>query len=158
MKAIPLWQPWASLWIGGWKIHETRHWPITKQWPAWKPGDRAVVHAAQRFEKNFPMAFAEILRARLGLTWYRDLPRGCLLGTVEITACVPTETLYRVGSFERLSPAEREDFLCGDFSDARFAWAARDPRPFPKPVQWRGHQGIFNVPDEFVSAQFPEAA
>jgi hypothetical protein len=40
MKAISLWQPWASLWCSPRKIHETRHWPTNNR--GWM-----LVHAAQ---------------------------------------------------------------------------------------------------------------
>jgi activating signal cointegrator 1 len=41
MKAISLWQPWASLWFTDSKIHETRHWSTRHRGPLY-------VHAAKR--------------------------------------------------------------------------------------------------------------
>lgn len=62
MRAISLWQPWASLWLSGFKVHETRHWHITRQWKDWNPGDRMAVHAAKRFYKDHDGHFADMLR------------------------------------------------------------------------------------------------
>jgi hypothetical protein len=45
MKAISLWQPWASLWVSGRKIHETRSWRTRHR--GW-----LAVHAARRIEAD----------------------------------------------------------------------------------------------------------
>lgn len=45
MKALTLWQPWASLWAHQLKINETRSWATTYSGPL-------AVHAA----KNTPLA------------------------------------------------------------------------------------------------------
>ena len=44
MKALTVWQPWASLVIGGWKPYEFR--PNAP--PSWMVGQRFVVHAGKR--------------------------------------------------------------------------------------------------------------
>lgn len=150
MRAISLWQPWGSLWLGRVKLHETRHWHIRRQWPDWKPGDRMAVHAAQRFEKNHDAELADILRQTFGATWFRDLPTGALLGTIAVAACTRTESVFAPGSYASMTAAERADFHCGDFSAERYAWLGADPIIFPKPIPYKGAQGIFNVPDELV--------
>ena len=44
MKALTLWQPWASLVIAGAKPYEFRSWSP----PRWLIGQRIVIHAAAR--------------------------------------------------------------------------------------------------------------
>lgn len=156
MKATSLWQPWGSLWLSGVKIHETRHWHIRRQWSDWKPGDRMAVHAAKRFEKDHDGELAAILRGAFGPNWFRDLPTGALIGTIAVTACVSSESVFAPGSYSRLTVEERNNLHCGDFSEGRFAWLGADPIIFPKPIPYRGSQGIFSVPDDLVS--LPAAA
>jgi len=88
MKAISLWQPWASLWCSKRKVHETRHWRCSHR--GW-----LLVHAAKRFEKNFgpddPLRL--ILDDEFGGDWAKDLPTGALVGMVNLVDCQPTKTL-----------------------------------------------------------------
>ena len=45
MKALSLWQPWASLIAAGVKKVETRHWPTAYRGPI-------AIHAAKRLESD----------------------------------------------------------------------------------------------------------
>ena len=147
MKAISLWQPWASLWLSGRKIHETRHWHIRNQWKDWTPGQRMAVHAAKKFVKDIDPEedLRKILDDQFGGHWAMDLPTGALIGTIAVMDCVSA------GLIPDLDEDDRE---CGNFADGRWAWRGADPIIFPHPIPWRGSQGIFNVPD----TQLPLAA
>jgi hypothetical protein len=108
MLAISLWQPWASLWVSGRKIHETRHWrTLYRGW--------LVVHAGKRFDKTLLSdgPLYKLLFDEFGDDWTSDLPRGALLGRVHLVDCVSTRSC--VGDVA----ASDEDRLCGDFSDGR---------------------------------------
>ncbi len=130
LPAISLWQPWASLWMIGRKRCETRHWPI-------KIRGLLAVHAAQRLETDLPAALLKILRDEFGADWPTDLPRGCLLGTLEIRGCYPTDTF---------NPFHAEERVQGNFEPGRYAWVGQSREPLEVPVRWRGRQGIFRVP------------
>lgn len=139
MKAISLWQPWASLWCSSRKVHETRHWPIRHR--GW-----LLVHAAKRFEKDFDQGdpFREILDDEYGGHWGIDLPTGALVGKVDIIGCFPTETL--VG----LEPDDRE---CGDFHAGRYGWRRGAFELFARPIPYRGAQGLFDVPESALPSR-----
>ena len=47
MKALTIWQPWATLIMAGAKRYEFRGWPA----PDWMVGKRMVIHAAARWPK-----------------------------------------------------------------------------------------------------------
>jgi hypothetical protein len=134
MKALSLWQPWASLWLSPAKIHETRHWPT--KYRGW-----LAVHAAKKFEKEHDSDLAQILRQQFGTTWYRDLPTGAVLGAVNIIDCRRAA---------EVSPT-REDRLCGNFASNRYGFQ-RAPEfiLFKQPVPFRGLQGFFEVPDNLL--------
>ena len=136
MKAISLWQPWASLWLSPRKIHETRHWPTAHRgWMA--------VHAAKRFEKDHHPELAQILRAEFGASWFKDLPTGAIIGMVNIIDCIPTEVI-------RAADHSVDDMECGNFGPGRFGWQRREFKLLPEPIPFRGLQGVFNVPDELM--------
>ena len=140
MKAISLWQPWASLWLTPRKNYETRHWATRHR--GW-----LAVHAAQRFEKDHPPELAEILRAQFGADWYRTLPAGAIIGVVNVVGCFTTEEIVAY------THDDSDDLKCGDFSPGRFGWQRGDDfKLLQNPIPYRGRQSIFSVPDALVMA------
>lgn len=137
MKAISLWQPWASLWCSRRKVHETRHWRCRHR--GW-----LLVHAAKRFEKELDDPLRLILDDEFGPDWPKDLPTGALIGMVNVVDCLPTQTLLGDAA------ASDDDRECGDFAPGRFAWKQDEFRLFDQPIPYRGAQGIFNVPDNVI--------
>lgn len=148
MKAISLWQPWASLWCSPRKIHETRHWDCAHR--GW-----LVVHAAKRFEKDHPPALAAILRAEFGADWFKTLPTGAIIGMVNLINCAPTERIIAdtniVHGAGPVFGDKSDNILCGDFAPGRFGWERSEFKLLPSPVPYRGMQGFFNVPDELLA-------
>lgn len=146
MKAISLWQPWASLWCSQWKRHETRHWSTDyKGWLA--------VHAAKRFEKDHPPELATLLRIAFGREWYRTLPCGALVGMVEMIACHRTEDVWdhAQGLIGNEAGRARDDLLCGNYEKGRFAWERGEMKLFSTPIPYVGRQGFFTVPDDVIA-------
>lgn len=140
MRAISLWQPWASLWCSGVKRHETRHWPTSHR--GW-----LIVHAAKRRIDDFSgMRLDELCDSEFGNHWGLDLPRGCLVGAVHLVACIRTEDIV----FDHSDNDQANDYECGDFSAGRYGWRADQFRLFGDPIPYRGAQTIFNVPDDLV--------
>jgi len=136
MKALSLWQPWASLWLSPRKKHETRHWPIKHR--GW-----LLVHAARRIEPDVDPDLAALLRADYGAGWAGTLPTGALLGMVNIINCRRTEVI-------RQESNNWEDWLCGNFAPERYGFERGEYRVFEKPIPYRGQQGLFPVPDEVI--------
>lgn len=82
IKAISLWQPWASLVAAGVKRHETRHWSTDYRGPI-------AIQAA----KTIDTAGAPDLLCQqvLGPFWPKDVPTGVVVAIAELTDCIPTE-------------------------------------------------------------------
>lgn len=137
MKAISLWQPWASLWCSGCKVHETRHWPTSyRGWLA--------VHAAKKIVFDHGSRMNDILDGEFGGHWGLDLPRGAMIGIVKIVDCVPTQSLFKSAA------AGDDDLECGDFSVGRWAWRTDDRKTFVTPIPYRGMQSMFTIPDSLI--------
>jgi hypothetical protein len=137
LKAVSILQPWAALVLTGPKRFETRGWHTAHR-------GRLAIHAGLRLSRAARAVcrcepVAGLLRAA-GCPDPDRLPRGLVLGTVELVSCRRVEELPR----EELGDTER---ALGDFRPGRWAWEFRDPRPLPVPMAARGRLGIFTLPD-----------
>ena len=168
MKAISLWQPWASL-IGRGKSIETRSWSTSHR-------GRIAIHAAKRFTaeevdicQNLP-SFYNALKAEFGQftptgTFTRMmLPLGAIVATANLIECVHTDivkaehlllgdipapdTYALIGSrYLYLTKTERE---FGNYQPGRWAWLFKDIKILPKPIPYKGAQGLFEIPDSIL--------
>jgi hypothetical protein len=141
MKAISLWQPWASLWFTS-KIHETRDW-------AWKHRGWTAVHATKKIVHDLDPRLADIVNSDFGGHWGIDLPRGAIIGVVNILDVVPAESVFAMHARDS-DGFLADDFYCGNFAPGRFAFRRGECRLLREPVPYRGHQGPFEIPDDLV--------
>jgi hypothetical protein len=130
MKAISLWQPWATLWVLQIKKYETRSWPFPLK--CYGP---IAIHAAKKKINLSDYRFYKKLKDD-GFD-FDSLQYGCLIGT-----CIKIVPHYISGPQED----EKEDML-GDWSIGRYYWEAVEMVPLKIPIPYRGSQGIFKVPD-----------
>lgn len=134
VKALSLWQPWASLWLTKRKIHETRHWPL-------KHRGRLIVHAAKKLVSAIECDLEKICCEEFGPTWRKTLPTGSIIGEVQIIGCITTSDVNDG------SDITADDVRCGDWSDDRFGFTrSPDFKLYEKPIPFIGRQGQFNVP------------
>lgn len=131
MKAITIWQPWASLIAWGEKRYETRSWATKYRGPlAIHAGLRDVtVHLIPRYSSYLP-AFK-----RAGESWEERLPAGVVLCQVDLVDVVRVETLRG-----KISQQE-EQF--GDYSAGRFAWRFENIQLLDRPIPAIGKQGLW---------------
>ena len=136
MRAISLWQPWATAIALGVKRVETRHWSTRYRGPL-------LIHAARRFDAE-QREFASVERT-LGRLPSR-LPLGALVAVAILADVRPTDELH-----SEVSAIER---LYGNYGPGRFGWLLRDIRPLPEPIPYKGHQSFFDVPDSVLPEGF----
>jgi hypothetical protein len=142
MKALSLWQPWASAVSLGHKRFETRSWTTSYRGPL-------AIHAAKTFPRE-AKEFAMTERA-LGRCPAR-LPFGCIVATVDLTDIVRTEDVAWIR--EGIMPPEMAiERLYGDYSPGRFAWTMDNVRALEKPIWYPGRQGLFEIPDALLVAR-----
>lgn len=145
MKAISIWQPWASLIALGHKRIETRGWSTGHRGPL-------LIHAAKKWDDTIEQ-MCHGLRIELGLCGITDpasLPRGVAVCVVDLLSCRAVEDLPPG------STNARERAL-GDYSPGRFAWQLGNVRRFRVTPQVIGKQGLFDVPDSITSFLEPTA-
>jgi hypothetical protein len=148
MKAISLWQPWASLVATGAKTIETRSWPTKYRGPL-------AIHAAKRCDDetlyqlsmwHVQGGLAPLVGKPLdvyGKTWAGielvNLPFGAIIGVANLVDCVRTDNMTMADIAGQLP--------FGDFSLGRYAWIFKEFCPLDKPIPCKGKQGLWNVPD-----------
>ncbi len=131
MKALTVYQPYASAIVAGLKLYETRSRRTSIRGRVAVHAGKASLNRATR--TLFAKAFWKLLGAVSGKI---DLPMGAVVGTVEIVDCLPVEAVIP-------TLTERERVL-GDYSPGRWAWVLKNPVMFHTPIPARGKQGWWN--------------
>lgn len=130
MKALSLWQPWASLIADGRKKIETRSWPA----PQWLLGKRIAIHATKYVDYDSCEDF--------GYGSAPTIPRGVVLCTATLTACIRFTQENVESLFDGIDDQER---LYGDYEPGRYGWMLSNIERICPPIEIRGRQGIFDV-------------
>lgn len=115
MKALTLWQPWASLIVDGRKPDETRPRP-------WYYVGEFAIHAGQYVDREACVRFG----------YDPDtIPTGAVLGTAHKTGCIKTPSPY----------APPNPY--GNFDPNRFVYPVTNVKKFDTPVPAKGSQGVW---------------
>ena len=172
MKAISLWQPWATLIATGAKIYETRSWDTRYRGPiAIHASKKMVMEHGFDFWKSMaeaigtkydfdagagmPMYTTDILKTGKAL-YNEQFPLGAVLATAELVGCWTTHCLDNGGfgirkrvqydsgkaSMETIEIFEPE-LLFGDFSPGRYAWELVNVKMLKEPIPAKGRQGLW---------------
>ena len=136
MKALSLWQPWASLVAIGEKEWETRSWEM-------KYRGLLAIHAAKKVgdpEQGYALDSDEIKEAlwNAGFKVFGDLPRGSVLCIVRVVDCLPTVKAISQGLIDR------NEKRFGDYSPGRFCTRLEMVEVFKSPIPARGAQGLWD--------------
>lgn len=165
MKAITIWQPWATLLPLGVKLYETRSWATSYRGPI-------AIHAAalklpQVLKKCFPdedgkrMFLDTIAKELKGVYASREIvdflnsfPTGSVVATARLVGCHRISALHftrptlpggkrfiRRECGETFIPSGMELAL-GDWTPGRYAWEFADMKPIA-PIPVKGKQGLW---------------
>jgi len=133
MKALSIWQPWASAIASGVKQYETRSWPTKYRGPI-------AICASKKWNDDLFELAAEYLGRWPGFP--EDWPLGAVVATAHLVECRRTEDMIAdIGLME---------ITLGDFSPGRFAWRLESVVKIP-PIEYRGRQGLFEIPDGVIA-------
>lgn len=164
MKAISLWQPWASAIALELKHFETRSWRP----PVGLIGQPLAIHAAKtkdesgivRFvqketgydaaaqlaQRNWPHSRASRY-IRVARQKFYTQPFGAVVCIVKIVRVWTTDA-----AAERITAAE---ISWGDYTAGRYAWELQMIYKCSEPIPFIGRQGIFDftIPDDWMEAE-----
>ena len=150
MKAISLWQPWASLIATNWKHYETRSWQTSYR-------GLLAIHAGRHTDDMEYWYRQPQFRFHLdasGIKSFVDLPLGAIVGVVEVVDMIRTEHIrHRLDSTE---------LAFGNYETGRWAWKLIWKARLIRPVPMKGAQGLFDCPftwteppvDELYESEF----
>jgi len=151
MKAISLWQPWASAISVGSKQIETR---------SWKTGYRGplAIHAAKKWNRRLDALARALYKHGIPLPWddkYKSrklkkwLPLGAFVCLVDLVDCVEMTDNW-------ISQQGKTELLLGDYKSGRWGWILKNIRPIPGSagsVSAKGQQGLWTVSDQFFQIE-----
>jgi hypothetical protein len=149
VKALSLWQPWASAIAVGAKRIETRHWKTDYRGPL-------LIHAAKWHPGKKSADEIEELAESIDLRFW-DLPFGAIVAVARLVACRPIAmrngvgTLCRPGHSQDVSEMET---ALGNFTPGRFGWVLNNVRALSQPIPFKGAQGLFDVPDGLLPEEY----
>ena len=126
IKAITLWQPWASLMAHSKKKIETRSWPTKYRGPL-------AIHSSKRPMgiHIFPMYdFSDI----------PDYPLGVVVGVCDLVDCVSTNAKLVESRSIKIPDQE---FHLGNYLPDRYMWITDNMKIFEDPIPARGRQGLW---------------
>ncbi|MGO9372711.1 MAG: ASCH domain-containing protein [Syntrophobacteraceae bacterium] len=129
MKAISLWQPWASLMALGHKKNETRGKYTEYRGPL-------AIQAAKRIVIPNDPQFINALQD-LGLL-DQEFPQGAIVGICDLVE------VERIGSH---FPVNGYEYLFGNYTVGRYAWITENMRKVDPPIPCRGYQWLFDWED-----------
>jgi len=153
IKAITLWQPWATLMALGLKRFETRSWATNYR-------GLLAIHAAARpvrWESEVGLAMASHLNQH-GFYGRDDFPYKAIVGVGKLMGCYATsdDPMGRiVYGGEIAMPPSLPEFIFGNYAPGRFAWHVPDVVGFKEPIYCSGAQGLW-TPDDEVRTQVME--
>lgn len=134
MKALTLWQPWATLMAIGAKQIETRGWYTDYRGPL-------AIHAALNFPREarelcWQEPFVSVLQGA-GYDNPEELPTGVVVCTCRLIGVVRMDMTV-IGS---VSDEER---VFGEYAPGRYAWYTSDCRRVDDPIPARGGRGLWD--------------
>lgn len=165
MKAITIWQPWASLIAIGAKKYETRSWKTDYRGPI-------AIHSAAKDPCKIPILGMEefeavageaLEKAGYGSTWCL-LPRGKIIATAELVNCwrivyhpgtdIDVAKNIHIGAelevpkkhpdYHRYIVPTEQELLFGDWTPGRYAWELINIKILDKPIPAKGYQRLWN--------------
>jgi activating signal cointegrator 1 len=146
IRAISLWQPWATLIAIGAKRFETRSWGHDRLCGL------MAIHAASKAGRELKEVCADpLFRATLDHHGYGrgdgqyPLPLGAIVAVCRVHRIwrVDHGLLASKDSRLRLPSINSPEWAFGDFDEGRYAWELTRVVSLSAPIPARGHQGIW---------------
>ncbi|MBZ5689851.1 MAG: ASCH domain-containing protein [Acidobacteriia bacterium] len=119
-RALTIRQPWASMIVWGLKTVEVRSWSTEYR-------GEIFIHAAKRIDERAASLFC-----------LDDLPRGALLGTVQLVDVEPLTP-------DRWKQLADDHLQTGACEPGLYAWHVASPKALGYPIQFQGELGLFQI-------------
>lgn len=145
MRALSLWQPWATLIRIGAKKCETRSWGTNYRGPI-------AIHAAKKVSPDFgEICHSEPFCAALSKAGYDEMECfefGSIVAIADLVAV--KQIVLGIPSNPKkfmIAPADPE-YSFGNYEAGLYGWILDRIRPIPEAIPYKGMQGLFAIADE----------
>jgi hypothetical protein len=144
MKALSLYQPYASAIEREFKRYETR--PFRTHYR----GPLLICSTATTPAKVLREAMAKIdEHVQVTLGYQED---GAALCVVDLVSCEPAERVVEAILNDETPPVRpRDELLLGDFTPGRFAWRLENVRRLSRPIPVKGRQRLWTPSPELLA-------
>ncbi|MEL6462331.1 MAG: ASCH domain-containing protein [Cyanobacteria bacterium J06621_15] len=132
LKAISLWQPWASLIKLGLKHYETRSWKTKYR------GKLLICSAAKSTKEQYQQYLKIDSEVKLPLWDETNFLRGYALAICDLVNCIEITP-------EFINQQSQIEILCGDWQVGRYVWKLENIQPIAKPFTVKGKQRLFDI-------------
>ena len=131
MKVISIIEPWASLIKEGIKEIETRSWKTNYR-------GKIYIHASlKKVSKK-----DERINNLVSLLEDKDFKYGHIIAEAELVDCI-----YMDEQFLKEIKENNQEYICGEYSQGRYAWKLSNIKVLDKPIPAKGNLGIWNYND-----------
>lgn len=159
MKALTIWQPWASAISLGYKHFETRGWATKYRGPI-------AIHAAARLPKKSEILLLQeeyclgeslitfgFENKEVTIRSYDDiiagrpctiLPHSSIVALAELTDCIAIKD-------EFIDKLDGTELALGCYEEGRYAWKLENIVSLNPTIPCKGRQGLWNVDDKFLN-------
>jgi activating signal cointegrator 1 len=147
VKALTLWQPWASLVALGHKSVETRVWTTKYRGPLAIHAAKALPPdwlGASRHSRQFQFELSEVLHESDLRKAVRLLPRGAVLAVARLVDVVPASEIR-----DEICARER---IFGNYEDGRYGWFLELEDIFEYPIFAKGSRLLWNWNDALLGS------
>ena len=141
MRALTLYQPWATLIAELLKHFETRTWRP----PAVRMGERIAIHAGKVTDAWFRKS--PLVTRALGAD---ALPSGAIVALIVLASVHRTPVMGGMPKALRDAPQGPDEMEFGDYGPGRWIWQLEDIQRLPEPVACPGNRTLWTVPQEIV--------
>lgn len=146
MKALTLWQPWASSIVYGPKRIENRPWRP----PENLMGERFLIHAGLKWDESaVALLAAHWPQFREAEDLKIKFPTGAIIGRARIVGCLSKtpadQTALDFGKADTLERHRHDPFFFGPFG-----WVLEDVEAFDEPIECRGFQKLWGPKPEVL--------
>lgn len=138
IKALSLWQPWATAIALELKKIETRAWSTDYRGPL-------LIHAAKKWTKDVRDTHQDLRRR------FSDLPEKPPLGQA---ICIVDLVDCRAMSLDWMKSISETEYRWGNWAEGRYGWVLENVRLFRNDVElkMRGYQALWSVSaDDWLS-------
>ena len=128
MKVISIIEPWASLINDNIKFIETRSWKTTYR-------GEIYIHASLKKVSKNDKQIDELI----ALLKNKNFKYGHIIAKATLIDCI-----YMDNEFIKKIKNNKTEYICGEYSEGRYAWILKDITPLNTPIPVKGKLGIWN--------------